>query len=161
VRSLAWMRLGSYLALLLGASPAEPEEPDRSAPVLEILSPDRGDRSLGLEWPWGSMAVKHVMFNDHRGSFKAVVESSAHGVRVRFEGWGKEPFTAVADKEIRVIYRVPGRKAVDFTAEATATGDVRVMTPGRPKVRGRRIVLGLGGSPTQGAASASVEGSAH
>jgi hypothetical protein len=101
------------------------------------------------------------MFDDHPGPFKAVVESSAKGVRVRFDGWGKEPFAAVVYKQVRVIYRAAGRKEVEFTAEATTDGEVRLLFPGRPKIRGKRIVLGLGENATKGVEKVSVESAAH
>jgi hypothetical protein len=107
------------------------------------------------------MAVNHVLFNDHRGPFKAVVDSTGKGVRVRFDGWGKEPFVASAEKEVRVIYWVVGRKEIDFTAEAASGGEVRVRPTGRPDIRGRRIVLGLGGRAAKGVAEVSVGGRAN
>jgi hypothetical protein len=134
MRALAWMGLGSSVAWLLGAAapPTGAAEAVRAGSALEIMSPDRGDCTLGLEWPWGAMAVKHVLFEDHRGPFKAVVESTGTGVRVRFEGWGGEPFGAVADKEVRIISWVASRKEVEFTAEATTAGEVRVRPAGHP-----------------------------
>jgi hypothetical protein len=35
------------------------------------------------------MAVNHVMFDDHQGSFKVFLESTGHEVRLRFVGWGE------------------------------------------------------------------------
>ena len=81
-----------------------------------------------------AMAVNHVLFDDHRGPFKAVVESAGKGVRVRFDGWGKEPFVASADRELRVIYWVAGKKEIDFTADATSAGEVRVRPADRPVI---------------------------
>jgi hypothetical protein len=52
----------------------------RAKPVLEIMSLAPEDCTLALSFPWGAMAVNHVIFNDHRGSFKAVVQSSGKGV---------------------------------------------------------------------------------
>jgi hypothetical protein len=72
------------------------EKGARAEPVLEILSLDPGDCTLRLSWPWGAMAVNHVLFQDHRGPFQAVVESAGAGVRVTFDGWGREPFVASA-----------------------------------------------------------------
>jgi hypothetical protein len=89
------------------------------------------------------MSVNHVLFNDHRGPFKAVVESSGRAVRVTFDGWGSEPFVASADK-IRIIYRVAGRKDMDLAAEAISGGAVRVRRVDGPETRGRRIVIGFG-----------------
>ena len=88
------------------------KEQDDANAVLEIISPDQGDCPLGLSWRWGSMAVKHVWFDDHRGPFKAVVESSGKAVRVTFEGWGKERFVASAETQIRINYR-PRRQESD------------------------------------------------
>jgi hypothetical protein len=103
------------------------------------------------------MAVNHVLFNDHSGPFKAVVESSGKGVRVTFDGWGKEPFVASADK-VRIIYWVAGRKEIDFVAEAISGGAVRVRPVDRPVTQGRRIVIGLGERAAKGVANVSVEG---
>ena len=107
------------------------------------------------------MAVNHVLFDDHRGPFKAVVESTGKGVRVTFDGWGKEPFVASADKELRIIYWVAGKKEIDFTADATSAGEVRVRTAGRRVIRGRRIAMGLGERAARGVASVSVGGRAN
>jgi hypothetical protein len=127
-----------------------------ASPVLEIMSLDPGDYSLGLSWPWGAMAANHVLFNDHRGPFKAVVESSGRGVRVTFDGWGKEPFVASTDK-VRIIYWVAGQRAIDFAAEAIAGGAVRVRAADRPVTQGRRIVIGLSPRAAKGATNVSVE----
>ena len=123
MRSATWMGWGLSGVVLLGiAAPAAGAEGKTGQePALEIRSLDPGDCTLGLSWPWGGMAVNRVMFNDHRGPFKAVVESSGRGVRVTFDGWGREPFVASADK-IRIIYRVAGRKDVDLAAEAISGG---------------------------------------
>src|SRR5215472_4260222 len=126
MRSWTGMGLGLSGVLLLGmaAWSAGAERGARAEPVLEIMSLDPGDCTLGLSWPWGAMAVNHVTFNDHRGPFKAVVESSGEGVRVTFDGWGKEPFVATAAK-IRIIYWVGGRAAIELVAEAISGGAVR------------------------------------
>jgi hypothetical protein len=102
------------------------------------------------------MAVNHVMFNDHRGPFKAVVESAGKGVRVTFEGWGRGPFVASADK-VRIIYWVGDKKEIDLAAEAVAGAEVRIRPVDRPVTQGRRIVIGLGKRADQGAATVSVE----
>ena len=102
------------------------------------------------------MAVNHVMFNDHRGPFKAIVESSGKGIRVTFDGWGKSPFAASASK-VRIIYWVAGRKEIDFEAEVVSGGEVRVRPVDRRVTQGRRIVIGLGGRADQGVATVSVE----
>src|SRR5262249_12095292 len=94
MRSSTWIGLGVSGVLLLGMAmrSAASEGGNKAEPVLEIMSLDRGEFSLGVSWPWGAMAANRVMFNDHRGPFKAVVESSDKGVRVSFEGWGEGPF---------------------------------------------------------------------
>jgi hypothetical protein len=86
------------------------------------------------------------------------VESTGKGVWVSFDGWGKEPFVASAEKEVRVVYWVEGKKDIEFTAEVASGGEVRVRRAGRPDIRGRRIVLGLGGRAVQGVAEVSVGG---
>jgi hypothetical protein len=153
------MGLGLSGVLLLGiaARSAGPERQAKAEPVLELMSLDPGDCTLGLSWPWGAMAVNHVLFHDHRGPFKAVVESSDKGVRVTFDGWSKGPFVASAAK-IRIISWVAGRKEIDFTAEAISGGAVRVRPVGRPVSQGRRIVIGLGERAAKGLATVSVEG---
>jgi hypothetical protein len=148
--------LSSVLWLGLAARSTGAEGRTRAEPVLEIMSLDPGDYTLGLSWPWGAMAVNHVMFNDHRGPFQAVVEASDQGARVTFDGWGKEPFVASADK-VRIIYWVAGKKEIDFTAEAISGGAVRVRAVDRPVIQGRRIVIGLGRRGAEGAANVSVE----
>jgi hypothetical protein len=140
------MGLGFSAALLLGASAhgAREQETAGAEPVLEIMSPDRGDCTLRLSWLWGAMAVNHVLLDDHRGPFKAIVEPTGRGVRVTFNGWGEEPFVASADKQIRIVYRVGRKKEIDFTAEVASTGEVRVRPEGRKIVEGKRVVIGLG-----------------
>jgi hypothetical protein len=123
----------------------------------EIMSLGRGDYSLGVSWPWGAMAANHVLSNDHRGPFQAVVESSSQGVRVTFVGWGEKPFVASADK-IRIVYWVAGKKAFEFATEAITGGAVRVRPVDRPVTQGRRIVIGLDERAAEGVANVSVEG---
>jgi hypothetical protein len=149
--------LSGVLLLGTAAPAAGAEERARAEPVLEIMSLDPGDCTLRLSWRWGGMAVNRVLFDDHRGPFKAVVESSGKGVRVTFDGWGTEPFVASADK-IRIIYRVAGRKEMDLAAEAISGGAVRVRAVDRPVGQGRRIVIGLGQRAAKGVSTVSVEG---
>jgi hypothetical protein len=148
--------LSGVLVLGMAARSAGAERGAGAEPVLEIMSLDPGDCTLRLSWPWGAMAVNHVLFNDHRGPFKAVVESAGKGVRVTFDGWGQGPLVASAD-QVRIIYRVAGRKEIDFTAEAISGGAVRVRPVARPVTQGRRIVIGLGEPAAQGVANVSVE----
>ena len=63
MRTLTWMGLGFSGALLLVASAHGAGEKKTAVvePVLEIMSPDRGDCTLRLSWPWGAMAVNHVL----------------------------------------------------------------------------------------------------
>jgi hypothetical protein len=145
--------------LLLGLAgwSAGVEKGARAGHVLEIMSLDQGDCTLGLSWPWGAMAVNHNQFHDHRRPFQAVVESSGAGVRVTFDGWGKEPFVASAAK-IRIIYRVAGGKEIDLVAESISGGAVRVRPVDQPVVQGRQIVIGLGERAAKGVATVSVEG---
>jgi hypothetical protein len=153
------MSLGLSGVLLLGmaARSAGVEKRARPEAVLEIMSLDEGDATLRLSWPWGGMAVNHVMSNDHDGPFRAVVESSGKGVRITFDGRGEEPFVASAGK-IRIIYRVAGKKAIDFAAEAVPGWGVRVRQSDRRVTQGRRIVIGLGEPTAKGVANVSVEG---
>ena len=146
MRALIWSVMGFTGTLLLAPTvrSAGPEKPVASKPVLEVMSLDPGDCSLGLTWQWGSMAVNHVLFDDHSGPFKAIVEPTGRGVRVTFNGWGEEPFVASADKQIRIVYRVGRKKEIDFTAEVASTGEVRVRPEGRKIVEGKRVVIGLG-----------------
>ena len=158
MRSSTWMGLGLSGVLLLGMAirSAASEGGNKAEPVLEIMSLDRGEFSLGVSWPWGAMAANHVMFNDHRGPFQAVVESSGRGVRVTFVGWGETPFVASANK-LRIIYRVAGQKEIDFATDAIEGGAVRVWPVGRPITQGRRLVIGLGERAAEGVATVSVE----
>jgi hypothetical protein len=164
MRSLTWKALGLSGVLLLGMAVGSDgaEGGAKAEPVLEIMSLDQGACTLGLSYSWGAMAVNHVMFNDHRGPFKAVVESSGKGVRVTFDGWGDGPFVASAEK-IRIIYWVAGRKEMDFAAEAMPGGAVRIRAVDiravdRQAIQGRRIVIRLGEPAAKGAAIVSVEG---
>ena len=159
MRSATWMGWGLSGAVLLGsaAPAARADGKTGKEPVLEIRSLDPGDCTLRLSWPWGGMAVNRVMFNDHRGPFKAVVESSGRGVRVTFDGWGQGPFVACADK-IRIIYRVAGRMEMDLAAEAISGGAIRVRRVDGPETRGRRIVIGFGEGAAKGIAKVPVEG---
>jgi hypothetical protein len=149
--------LSGMLLLGAGARSTEPEKRAKEAPVLEIIGLDRGNYTLGLSWPWGAMAVDHVLFNDHSGPFKAIVESSGKGVRVTFDGWGRLPFVASAAK-MRIIYWVADRKEIDFKAEAIAGGTVRVQPVDRPVSQGKRIIIGLGPRAANGVGNVSVEG---
>jgi hypothetical protein len=152
------MGFGLSCVLLLGIAErsAGDERGAKAEPTLEVMSLDQRNYALGLSWPWGAMAANHVMFNDHRGPFKAVVESPGKGVRVTFDGWGRQPFVASADK-IRIIYWVAGKKAIDFVAEAIAGGIVRILPVDRPVTQGKRIVIGLGARAAKGIANISVE----
>jgi hypothetical protein len=125
-------------------------------PALEIMSLDPADCTLALSFPWGEMAVNRVMVNDHRGPFKAVVQSSGKQVPVTFDGWGEEPFVASADK-VRIIYWVAGRKEIDFVAEGISGKSARVRPLGRPISQGKRIVVGFGVRDAAGPVKVSVE----
>jgi hypothetical protein len=149
--------LSAVLGLSLAVGSDGAERGAKAEPILEIMSLDPADGSLGLSWSWGAMSANCVMFNDHRGPFKAIVESSGKGVRVTFVGWSEEPFVASADK-IRIIYWVAGRKEMDFAAELVPGGAVRIQPVDRPVAQGRRIIIRLGERATNGAAIVSVEG---
>jgi len=71
---------------------------------------------------------------------------------------GKEPFVASADRELRVIYRIAGKKEIDFTADATAAGEVRIRPADRPIIQGRRVVMGLGERAAKSVTRVSVGG---
>jgi hypothetical protein len=151
------LKLSGVILLGLAARSAGAERGAKAEPVLEIMSLDKADESLGLSWSWGALSANRVMFNNHRGPFKAIVESSAKRVRVTFDGWGEEPFVASAEK-IRIIYWVAGRKEMDFAAELVPGGAVRIRPVDRPATQGRRIIIGLGERAAKGAAIVSVEG---
>jgi hypothetical protein len=162
VRISAWFGFGTLVALLLGAGASTASDKNASARrVLEILSPDRGDCTLRLEWSWGAMAVNHVMLDDHQGSFKVFAEATGNGVRVRFVGWGKEPFVATANKEVRIIYWVAGRKEIGLTVEAASAREVRVRSADRGAIQGRNIVIGFGEPGAQGVAKVFDQGKAN
>jgi hypothetical protein len=158
MRSLSWTGLGLSGVILLGLAPrsAGAEGGAKAEPVLEIMSLDKADGSLGLSWSWGAMSANRVMFNDHRGPFKAIVASSGKRVRVTFDGWGEEPFVASAEK-IRIIYWVAGRKEMDFAAELVPGGAVRIRPVDRPIAQGQRIVIKFGERAAKGVAADSVE----
>jgi hypothetical protein len=149
------MGLSVVLLLASVARSAELEKQTKVAPVLEIISLDQGNCTLGLSWPWGAMAVNHVRFNDHNGPFKAIVESSGKEVRCTFDGWGKGRFSASAPK-MRIVYWVGGRREIDFNAEVIPGGTVRVQPVDRPISEGRRIIIGLGPRAAKGVGNVSV-----
>jgi hypothetical protein len=148
--------LSGVLVLAMVARAVGAEKQAGAKPVLEIMSLDQGNCSLGLSWPWGALNADHVLFNDHHGPFMVVVESSGKGVRVTFDGWGKEPFVASATR-IRIIYGVAGRNEIDFEAEASAGGAVRIRPADRPATEGRTIAVRLGERSTKGVANVSIE----
>ena len=112
--------------------------------VLEIISLDSGDLGLQLVHHWGAISARHVYFDNHDGSFEAVVEPSAAGVRVTFKGWEEHPFVATAAR-IRMVYQRRGADRVDVVAETMATGEVRIRPVGQPPIQGRKVVARLGG----------------
>ena len=140
---MARLVLSGVVLLGVAAQSAGADKRSNAEPVLDVMSLDPGDCTLELSWPWGAMAVNRAQFSDHRGPFKAVVESPGNGVRVTFDGWGSGPFVASAHK-VRIVYSVAGRKEIDFTAETVSGGLVCVRPVGRPVTQGRRIVIGLG-----------------
>jgi hypothetical protein len=151
--------MGCLIALLLvAAAPSWAGKDAKARRVLEILGPDRGDCTLKLEWSWGAMAVNHVQFDDYQGPFKVFVESTGRGVRVRFVGWGKEPFVATADKEVRIIYWVAGRKEIGLTAEVASAQEVRVGSTDGQVIQGRHIAIGFGERVSQGIAKVLDQG---
>lgn len=112
-------------------------------PVLAIMSLEPGEFALRLEHHWGGLGASRVHFDDHDGPFEAVVERSAGGVRVIFNGWEEHPFTA-SSKKVRVVYRSLKAEHTDFVAEATPDGGVQLKAAGRPPIRGSRISVRLG-----------------
>jgi hypothetical protein len=142
--AVAWIGLG------LSGLPSATHITRSSAPVaakhaiLEIMSPDSGDLSLQLEHHWGSISAHHVYFDNHDGPFEAVVEPSADGVRVTFNGWEDHPFVATSAR-IRMVYHRPGAGLVDFVAEAMPGGEVRIRPAGRTLIHGRKVAVRLGG----------------
>jgi hypothetical protein len=159
MQSKTWMRLGLSGVLLLGiaARSRGAEGQAKEQPVLEIMSLDKGDCTLRLSFRWGEIAVSHVMFNDHRAPFKAVVGSSRKGVQVSFDGWGDKPFVAFADR-VRITYSVAAKKVIDFAADPIADRAVRVRAIDRPAMQGRRIVIRLDERASESVASVSLDG---
>ena len=78
-------------------------------------------------------------FDNHDGPFEAVVEPSASGVRVTFNGWEEHPFVATAAR-IRMVYHRPGADRVDVVAEAMPGGKVRIRPADRPPIQGKKVV---------------------
>jgi hypothetical protein len=150
--------LFGVLLLGMAARRVEADKGAKAEQVLKLMSMDREACTLTLSWPWGAMAVNHVLFDDHRGPFKAFVESSAKRVRVTFDGWSNQPFVASAEK-LRIIYWVTGKKEIDCVADLISGGAVRVRPVGRPVTEAKRVVIGLGKRTAEGASSVSVEGS--
>jgi hypothetical protein len=121
------------------------------------MSLQTGDCTLRLSWPWGAIAANHVIFDDHDGPVKAIVEPSRAGVRVTFDGWGKDRFAVSADR-VRIIYRVGNRKEIDFVAELISDGAaVRVRPVDRPVAEATRIVLQLGEHDPKAVTNVSIE----
>jgi hypothetical protein len=112
--------------------------------MLAIMSPDPGEFALRLEHHWGGLGVNRVYFDNHDGPFEAVVQRSADGVRVTFNGWEERPFTA-SSKSIRVTYHGPGVGRADFLVEAMPDGEVQLRVAGRPSIQGEKISVRLGG----------------
>jgi hypothetical protein len=96
------------------------------------------------------MAVNHVVFNDHHGPYKAIVELGLKGVKIMFEVGGKESFTVSASKEIRIISRVAGRKEIEFTVEVVSTREIRIRSAARLTVRGSRVGIAFGSRDERG-----------
>ena len=124
-------------------APGSGESKAATRPTLSIMSPDPGEFALRLEHHWGGLAANRVSFDDHEGPFEAVVERSADGVLVTFNGWEERPFTA-SSKKVRVIYRHPRAGNAEFVADATTDGGVQVRVPGRPPIRGSKVSVRLG-----------------
>jgi hypothetical protein len=121
------------------------------------MSLENGDCTLRLSWPWGEIAANHVMFDNQDGPAIAIVEPSPAGVRVTFEGWGKDRFAVSADR-VRIIYWVGNRKEIDFVAELlSGRTTVRVRRVDRPVAEAARIVLRLGEYDRKKATNASTE----
>jgi hypothetical protein len=118
--------MASAISLCAVALCEEDAKRARAKSTLEILSLESGDCTLRLSWPWGEIAANHVMFDNQYGPAMAIVEPSPAGVRVTFEGWGKDRFAVSADR-VRIIDWVGNRKEIDFAAE---------MLSGRATVRG-------------------------
>jgi hypothetical protein len=127
-----------------------------TAPTLEIMSLNERELALSISWPWGTMAANHVMFNDHHGPFKAIVESTGTGVRVTFDGWRKQALVSTADK-LQIIYSNAGRKEIDLVAEATSGNAVRIRPVDQLASQGKRTVIWFGEGSAKAAAKVSVE----
>jgi hypothetical protein len=59
--------------------------------------------------------------------------------------------------KVRIIYRVEGRKQIDFVAEGISGGAIRVRPVDRPVSQGKRIVIGFGERDATGLQRVSVE----
>jgi hypothetical protein len=141
--ALLWIGLGFPCFPSADQAPASSVAGTAMRPRLAIMSPDPGEFPLRLEHHWGGLGANRVYFDDHDGPFEAVVERSAEGVRVTFNGWEERPFTA-SSKTIRVAYRGPGAGSADFIAEALPDGEVQLRVAGRPSIRGEEISVRLG-----------------
>jgi hypothetical protein len=114
------------------------------ANALDIVNTDAEECPLELSWRWGDVAVNHVLFNDHHGPYKGIVEPGGKGVKVSFDGWGKEPFKASANKQIRITSRVAGRQEIEFMVELVSAREIRIRSAARQSVRGSRIAIAFG-----------------
>ena len=134
--ALVWIGLG-FAGFPPQIRPPEGGEPKAATrPTLSIMSPDPGEFALRLEHHWGGLDANRVYFDDHEGPFEAVVERSADGVRVTFNGWEERPFTA-SSKTIRVAYHGPGAGRADFIVEAMPDGEVQHTGRGATRDPGR------------------------
>jgi len=142
--ALAWIGLGiSGLASASQTAGGSALAPVEHA-VLELMSLDPGECTLRLEHHWGGIAANHVYFDDHDGLFEAVVEPSASGVRVTFNGWEEHPFVATTAR-IRMVYERPGAARVEVVAEPMPGGKVRIAPVGRPAIHGKKVSIRMGG----------------
>ena len=141
--ALVWIGLGFAGFPSVDEALGRGESKAAMRPRLAIMSPDPGEFALRLEHHWGGLGANRVYFDDHDGPFEAVVERSADGVRVTFNGWEERPFTA-SSKTIRVAYHGPGAGRADFIVEAMPDGEVQLRVAGRPAIRGEKISVRLG-----------------
>jgi hypothetical protein len=108
------------------------------------MSLDSREFALQLEHHWGGITASHVFFDNHSGPFEAVVETSAGGVRITFNGWEEHPFVATA-AGIRIVYHRAGARRVDVLTEAIPGSEVRISPVARPPIKGRKVAIRFGG----------------
>src|SRR4051812_31522627 len=141
--ALLWVGLGFAGFPSADQAPGSGESKAATRPTLAIMSPDPGEFALRLEHHWGGLHANRVYFDNHEGPFEAVVERSADGVRVTFNGWEERPFTA-SSKKIRVTYHGPRVGVPISSSRRCRTAKSSYGSRDDPRSGARRFQFALG-----------------